>query len=208
MFRMISTCTAILTFVVLTTGPLPDLVRAADAPRTGPHLTGQLLVAAPGMTDPNFSETVIVMIDHDANGAMGVVINRGLGKGRLKTLLEGFGIESDNASGSVRLHYGGPVEPGRGFVLHSTDYTGPSTKAVDEHIAISTGLDVLNAIAAGEGPRQTRFILGYAGWGPGQLESEMARDGWLTAPAEPSLIFSEDLDTVWEKAIKSGGLAL
>ncbi len=208
MFRMMSTYAAILTCVVLMTGLEPNFARAADAPGAGRYLGGQLLVAAPRMTDPNFSETVIVMIDHNAGGAMGVVVNRSLGEGNLKALLEGFGIESEDASGTVRLHSGGPVEPGRGLVLHSTDYTGPSTKVVNDEIAVSSGRDILNAIAAGEGPREARFILGYAGWGPGQLESEMAREDWLTAPAEPSLVFSDDLDAVWQEAIDSGGLAL
>ncbi len=208
MFRTLGMCVAILSFVVLMTNPGPNRARAADKPGTNGSLAGQLLVASPSMADPRFSQTVIYMINHGPNGAMGLVVNRGMGKGRLKALLEGFGIKSETASGSVRLHYGGPVGAGRGFVLHSTDYAGPSTKVVDGRIAVSTGRDILNAIAGGEGPREIRFILGYAGWGPGQLESEMARDDWLTAPAEPSLIFSDDLDAVWEKAFKSAGLSL
>ncbi len=208
MFRMMRTCTTILTYVVLLTGLWLNGARAADAPGSGRHLGGQLLVAAPKLTDPNFSETVIVMIDHNAGGAMGLVVNRSMGEGNLKALLEGFGIESEEASGTVRLHSGGPVERDRGFILHSTDYTGPSTKAINDEIAVSSGRDILSAIGAGEGPREARFILGYAGWGAGQLESEMAREDWLTAPADPSLVFSEDLDAIWQGAIDSGGLAL
>ncbi len=208
MFRKMGTYAAILTFVVLMTNPGAMLARAAGAAGTGGSIAGQLLVATPRMTDPRFSETVIYMIDHNATGAMGVVINRGLGEGQLKALLEAFGVETEKASGTVRLQYGGPVETGRGFVLHSTDYSGPSTKVVNGQIAISTGLDVLKAVGAGEGPREARFILGYAGWGPGQLESEMARNDWLTAPADSSLIFSDDLDAVWEEALASSGLSL
>jgi len=197
-----------LTYAVLVAGSFPHLGRAADAPAASAYLAGQLLVAAPKMTDPNFSETVIVIIDHNAGGAMGLVVNRGIGTGPLKALLDGFGIESDTASGTVRLHYGGPVETSRGFILHSTDYTGPTTRVVNKGVAVSIGRDILAAIAAGKGPRFTRFIVGYAGWGPGQLESEMARDDWLTAPSEPSLIFEEDLNAVWQEAIESGGLPL
>ena len=208
MVRKMGTCAAILTFVVLLTNPGPHLARAADGPGTGGFIAGQLLVATPRMPDPRFSEAVIYMIDHDAKGAMGLVVNRSLGEGQLKALLEAFGVESEDATGTVRLHYGGPVEAGRGFVLHSTDYSGPSTRVVNGQIAVSTGLDVLKAVGAGEGPRESRFILGYAGWGPGQLESEMAREDWLTAPADSSLIFSDDLDAVWEKALASSGLSL
>lgn len=199
---------AILAVWFVTTGLDHRPTVAADPPAASTSLAGQLLVAAPKMTDPRFSETVIFMIDHNAGGAMGLVVNRALGTGQLKTLLEGFGVESDTASGSVRLHYGGPVETSRGFVLHSTDYTGPSTRVLNDGVAVSTGRDILNAIGEGKGPRVKRFILGYAGWGPGQLESEMARDDWLTAPAHSSLVFEEDLDDAWRKAVDSGGLPL
>ncbi len=208
MLRRIGACLAILGLVVLTADLGHEPARAAGDRGAGGSLAGRLLVAAPGMADPRFSETVIFMIAHDAGGAMGFVVNRGLGEGRLKSLLKGFGVDSETASGSVRLHYGGPVGAGSGFVLHSADYNGPSTRIVDDRIAVSTGRDILEAIAEGKGPRETRFILGYAGWGPGQLESEMARDDWLTAPAEPSLVFSDTLDDVWERAIESAGLSL
>lgn len=209
MLRRIGTCLAILGLVVLAANLGNGNGRAAEAPGgTGPYLTGQLLVAAPTLADPHFARTVIYMIEHNANGAMGLVVNRGLGVGKLKALLKGFGVEAEAASGTVRLHYGGPVDAGRGFVLHSTDYAGPSTKVVGGQVALSTGSDILSAIGDGKGPHERRFILGYAGWGPGQLESEMAREDWLSAPAEPSLIFSDDPDGIWEQAIKSAGLAL
>lgn len=174
----------------------------------GRFLAGQLLVATPRMGDPRFARTVIYMVDHNAEGAMGLVINRSYGKGPWNALLDGFGVSHRNISGSVRLYYGGPVDSGRGFVLHTTDYTGASTRVVDAGVAFSTGLDVLEAVAEGKGPRRSLFVLGYAGWGAGQLESEMARDDWLTAPAEESLIFGDDPDAVWEKALHSAGLSL
>lgn len=208
MVRFICVSVVVLAFWAVVSGLGPNRAGAAEAPARSPYLGGQLLVAAPKMTDPNFAETVIVMVDHNAGGAMGLIVNRIMGSGQLKTLLQGFGVESDTASGTVRLHAGGPVETGRGFVLHSADYSGPSTQKVSDGLAVSTGRDILNAIADGEGPRVIRFILGYAGWGPGQLEGEMARDDWLTAPAEPSLVFDDDVDSLWQKAVDSGGLPL
>lgn len=178
-------------------------VQASDG-----FLDGKLLVATARIGDPRFSRTVIYMINHDAEGAMGLVVNRVYGTGPLTSLLEGFGIDAAEAGGMVRLHYGGPVSPGRGFVLHSDDYAGPETRVVATGVALSTGVDVLEALARGAGPKRRLFILGYAGWGPGQLEGEIARDDWVTAPADASLIFSDDLESVWDEAISRAGLAL
>jgi putative transcriptional regulator len=192
--------------VLATQGFAREYRTGVQAP--GRFLTGQLLVATPRMGDPRFARTVIYIVDHDAEGAMGLVINRSYGEGPWNALLDGFGVDHQDVSGSVRLHYGGPVDAGRGFVLHTTDYSGVSTRVVDDDVAFSTGLDVLKAVAEGKGPRRSLFVLGYAGWGAGQLEGELARDDWLTAPAEESLIFGDDLDAVWEKALHSAGLAL
>ena len=183
--------------------------RADDAlPADDGFLRGKLLVATARIGDPRFSRTVIYMIRHDAEGAMGLVVNRVYGAGPLNTLLKGFGIDADDAHETVHLHYGGPVEPSRGFVLHSDDYEGPDTRLVDTGVALSTGADVFEAMADGAGPQRRLFILGYAGWGPGQLEGELARDDWVTAPADASLIFSDDLESLWEEAISRAGLAL
>lgn len=192
--------------VLATEGFAQEYSTGVEAPTA--YLSGQLLVATPRMGDPRFARTVIYMVDHNAEGAMGLVINRSYGEGPWNALLEGFGVEHKDVSGSVRLHYGGPVDSGRGFVLHTADYSGISTRMVDSGLAFSTGLDVLEAVAEGKGPRRSLFVLGYAGWGPGQLEGEMARDDWLTAPAEEALIFGDDLDAIWEKALDRAGLAL
>jgi putative transcriptional regulator len=192
--------------VLATEGFAQEYQPGAQIP--GGFLSGQLLVATPRMGDPRFARTVIYMVDHDAEGAMGLVINRSYGEGPWNALLEGFGVEHEDVSGTVRLHYGGPVDAGRGFVLHTADYAGASTRVVDAGVAFSTGLDVLKAVAEGKGPRRSLFVLGYAGWGPGQLEGEMARDDWLTAPAEETLIFGDDPDATWEKALDRAGLAL
>ena len=178
------------------------------APKHTPFLAGQLLVATQKLGDPRFAHTVIYMVDHDAKGAMGLIVNRAYGVGPLDKLLKGFGIENEDGAGTIRLHYGGPVDTGNGFVLHSTDFKGPGTRVVNKEMAITTKLDVLKAIAKGEGPKRSLFALGYAGWGPGQLEGEIDRDDWVTAPADQDLIFSDDLDSTWDRAIKLAGVAL
>jgi putative transcriptional regulator len=186
----------------------PEDVSAAEDRSVQPFTSGQLLVATPEMADPRFAHAVIFMVDHNAGGAMGLVVNRSIGVGPLKALLKGFGIEPKEELGTVHLHCGGPVDSARGFVLHSPDYSGPTTKVIDGQVALTTGHDILTALAEGKGPRKSLIILGYTGWGPGQLESEMARDDWLTAPADESLIFDEDSDSVWERAIENAGLTL
>jgi putative transcriptional regulator len=171
-------------------------------------LAGQFLVASPNMADPRFAHTVIYMVSHGEEGAMGLVVNRNYGRGPLKSLLRGFGVEKVKAEETVVLHYGGPVEQIRGFVLHSSDYKGPSTQVVAGDVALSTGLDILNALASGRGPKQRLFLLGYAGWGSGQLEGEIARNDWMTAPADDRLIFSDDSENIWQEALKRAGTPL
>ena len=173
-----------------------------------PFVAGDLLVASPQMGDPRFAGAVIYMVDHGPDGAMGVVVNRTLGRGPLSALLRGFGLETASGDGDVALHYGGPVEPGRGFVLHTPDYEGADTRVVGGRVALTSSPDILQAIAAGKGPRRRLLLLGYAGWGPGQLEDELARDAWLTAPVDEGLVFSDDLDEVWDAAMRRAGLAL
>ena len=183
-------------------------VMAAGAGEAGPYLAGRLLVATPKLGDPRFQETVIYMVRHNAEGALGLVINRSIGSGPMDKFLEGFGIDTEGAEGSIRIHYGGPVSPATAFVLHSPEYHGPGTIQVPDGLAMTTQLDVLKAIAEGKGPRQSLFVLGYSGWSAGQLEGELARDDWLTAPADDSLIFSDDLEGVWDKALAKAGIAL
>ena len=172
-----------------------------------------MLVAAPEMADPRFAETVIFMVSHDSEGAMGLVVNRVLGTGPIALLLEALDVDSIidpdlPDDGEVTLLEGGPVEPGRGFVLHSDDFEAASTRIVGDGIAVSFGADALAAIAQGVGPTKSVVVLGYAGWGPGQLESELARDDWLIIPAARSLVFSDDPASVWERARETYGIDL
>ena len=202
--------------VVLAAGRTSPETAPESAPQSGAEprfLSGQLLVAAPEMPDPRFAETVIVIVSHDADGAMGLIVNRVLGSGPIALLLDALDVEAEVApdlpdGGQVRLLTGGPVEPHRGFVLHSDDFAGASTRPVGDGIAVSFGTDALAAMAGGHGPRQGVVVLGYAGWGPGQLESELARDDWLVVPALSSLVFAEDPETVWQRARDTYGIEL
>jgi putative transcriptional regulator len=197
----------LLVFLVVLGAIALAYMRSRSATPPVSHLTGQLLVANRQLLDPNFAQCVIYVIAHSEEGAMGLVVNRVYGTITLQALLGDIGIKAAEQR-EVTLHYGGPVEINRGFVLHSDDYTGASTQLFRNHLALSTGLDVMQAIAEGRGPKQTLFLAGYAGWGAGQLEHELARSDWLLAPADPALIFSADPATVWEKALQRAGMAL
>ena len=171
-----------------------------------PFLSGQLLIAMPGMQDERFAKTVIYMCAHTPEGAMGLVLNQALDSLTFPDLLEQLGIEEEIGTTDVRVHVGGPVEAGRGFVLHSTDYSQEATLPVDEGIALTATVDILKAIARGRGPRKSLLALGYAGWGPGQLDDEIKANGWLQAPADPELVFDLNLDNKWERAIGKLGI--
>lgn len=171
------------------------------------HLTGQFLVASQRMQEPTFARTVIYILAHDDRGAMGLVVNRTLGKVPLRELLAAVGVKSRNAT-PTDLYSGGPVEPARGFVLHSSDYSGASTQILSKTLSLSVGVDVMKAVAVRHGPKRLIFLLGYTGWAPGQLESEIARNDWLLAPADESLIFSEHPEQVWQNALKHAGMPL
>ena len=165
------------------------------------HLAGQILVATPELGDPNFSHTVIYMVEHDEKGAMGLVVNRPLARGPVADLLKGLHAESEEAKGEIVIHYGGPVQPGKGFVLHSYDYISDSTLVGSSGIAVTTQVEIVQAIARGKGPQKSIFLLGYAGWAPGQLEAEIQEGGWFSIPLEESLIFGGDPATKWERAV-------
>ena len=165
------------------------------------YLKGQLLVAVPEMNDPNFTETIIYMVEHDENGAMGLVINRPLAKGPIADLLKGLGAEGEETKGEIIIHYGGPVGSGRAFVLHSDDYADKETSVVGSGLAVTTDVEIVRAIGKGKGPRNSIFALGYSGWGPGQLEAELKAGGWFSIPAEQRLIFDGDPATKWDRAL-------
>jgi putative transcriptional regulator len=179
-------------------------------------LDGQLLVAMPGIGDPRFERTVIYLCAHSAEGAMGLVVNKtadGITFGelleRLEIVGEGDPIAFEPAIAERHVQFGGPVETGRGFVLHSSDYfAAEATLPIDERIGLTATLDVLRAIAAGRGPKRAIMALGYSGWGPGQLEAEIQRNGWITVPADEEIVFDPDLDAKYSRAMRKIGIDL
>lgn len=160
----------------------------------------------PGMQDPRFTKSVIYMCSHSSDGAMGLVINRVIETLTFPDLLEQLGIELAGIDEQIGIHFGGPVESGRGFVLHSPDYAQEATLVVDSNIALTATIDILKAIAGGEGPKRHLLALGYAGWGPGQLDSEIMRNGWLHVDSDNELVFGQDMDTKWERAMGKLGI--
>ncbi len=163
-------------------------------------LAGQLLIATPAMEDPRFAQTVIFLCEHSEKGAMGLVINRPLESPSFADLLRQLNIDPVPPARSIRLCSGGPVDMARGFVLHSADWTGEGSLPLAGGLALTASLDVLRAIAGGGGPKQGILALGYAGWGPGQLDGELQQNAWLAAPADPTLLFDEADDTKWRRA--------
>jgi putative transcriptional regulator len=168
-------------------------------------LAGQLLIAMPQMQDPRFMRTVIFMCAHNAEGAMGLVVNKLVEQPSMSELLRQLGIAADGFR-QEQLHFGGPVEGGRGFVLHSPDYTEESTLLVDGQVALTSTIEVLRAIGRGEGPRRSLLVLGYAGWGPGQLDAEIQANGWLHVAADDGLLFDGAQDDKWRRAIAKLGV--
>ncbi|MDR2857557.1 MAG: YqgE/AlgH family protein [Novosphingobium sp.] len=169
------------------------------------YLSGRLLLAMPGMFDPRFERSVIAMCIHDENGAFGIGIGHVREGVRLHALLGEVGIDP-GAAPDCAVHHGGPVEPGRGFVLHSPDWGGQGTIEVAGLCALSASLDVLRAIAEGHGPRHWLVALGYAGWGAGQLDGEMRRHGWYAAGAHDGILFDTPCDKRWTRTWKAEGI--
>lgn len=170
-------------------------------------LSGRVLIAMPGIGDPRFDRTVIYICSHSDEGSMGLVVNRRADGVSLRQLLEQLDIEASAELSPRTVHFGGPVEMGRGFVLHSGDFhIDEATLRVDDSISLTATLDILRAMAAGHGPRQTLVALGYAGWAPNQLEREIQQNGWLTCEADDALIFSDDDDAKWSLALGKLGI--
>jgi len=170
-----------------------------------PSLSGQLLLAMPGIGDGRFERSVIYMCQHSAEGAMGLIVNKRFQSLKLPDLMSQLDIRMTTPREEDALA-GGPVEPGRGFVLHSTDYRAPGTLVVSETLGLTHTVDILRAIAEGAGPHDSLIALGYSGWAPGQLERELGQHGWLTAPATPDVLFHMPLEERWAAAVASIGI--
>lgn len=171
-------------------------------------LVGKLLIASPQMGERLFYRTVILIVEHDEGGALGIVINQPFEERSIASLLEGIGKKDPGVEGTVRVFAGGPMEPDIGFIVHSTDYRRPETLDIDGRIAMTSNPEVLRDIGHKKGPKKSLVAFGYAGWGPGQLEIELARHDWFTIPEDPQLIFEDDRRKVWEDAMALVGQPL
>ena len=167
-------------------------------------LTGRLLIAMPALVSSPFAQSVIFLCAHSTeDGAMGLVVNRRLGQPGFDELLEQLGVAPRPPRRRIMLCAGGPVENSRGFVLHSADWTGDGSLAVDESVVLTASLDVLKVIAGGAGPRHALLALGHATWAPGQLEQEIHQNAWLAAPSNDAIVFGSDHDSKWRRALGS-----
>ena len=200
---------AVVLLVLITVGG----AHANEQSYTGPYLVGRLLVAEESMPDARFRESVILILEHDASGAFGVVLNRPIGEGPLGNLMAGFGMKpsvADEAtlSMTVDLRNGGPVERGRAVVVHSTDYHANGSHLAGKVVSWTLESSVLRAVAAGGGPDAFLVFMGYAGWGDGQLEKEIGRGDWLDSDATSTLIFDTPVEEIYETARGAAGLSL
>lgn len=169
-------------------------------------LEGKMLIAMPQMADPRFARTVLFLCAHNTEGAMGLVVNKLANSITFPDLLSQLNIKVGGATERINVHFGGPVESGRGFVLHSDDYVQESTLVIDAGVSLTATTDVLKAIARGGGPKRSLLALGYAGWGAGQLDEEIQANGWLTVAPDVPLVFDSDLDGKWERAMDKIGV--
>jgi putative transcriptional regulator len=171
-------------------------------------LTGKLLIAMPGMGDPRFAHAVVLLCAYSSDGAMGLIVNKPTQDLRMRDLLEQLSISHTRQTRNLPVHFGGPVEHGRGFVLHDPGYRSPiSSLDVNDDFAMTATLDILEDMARGAGPSRALLALGYSGWGPGQLESELAQNGWLTCDADSQLVFDTPDAAKWETALTRLGIS-
>lgn len=170
------------------------------------YLTGQLLVAMPQMEDQRFARSVVYICAHTDDGAMGLIINKLAEAINFSDLLEQLNLPVATVSDKTRVHFGGPVETGRGFVLHSDDFTQDASLLIENGVALTATVDILSAISKGNGPRNYLLALGYAGWAPGQLDSEIQANGWLIAPADTDILFGSKIENKWNTALNTIGI--
>jgi len=170
-------------------------------------LQGNILIALPGMADPRFEKSVIFMCAHSAEGAMGIMINKAIEGLHLHQLLGQLDIEPAPGAPDPQVLFGGPVETGQGFVLHSSDYgKGESTLSISSEISLTTTLDILRAMAEGAGPKRALFALGYAGWGPGQIEGEIQANSWVHCGPDNDIVFGDSMESKWAVALRKLGI--
>ncbi len=168
----------------------------------GASLVGKLLIASPDLGDPPFRRTVILVVRHSKEGALGIALNRPMGRFALARLLESLGEKDNAAQGDAEVIAGGPVEPEAAFVIHTADYNRSGTIPINGLVAVTSGKEIVRDIGQNAGPSKFLIAFGYAGWEPNQLESEMAHGVWLTAMADRALIFDEKRERLWEAALE------
>lgn len=196
--------------------PAGGPILAEDETPGAGYLDGQLLIAMPVMDDERFARSVIYLCAHSSEGAMGIIVNRPAGSIDFPQLLvqldiinKADQIKLPGSAEDMKVLKGGPVDTGRGFVLHSSDFfIKDATLPIDDGICLTATLDILKAIAAGSGPKHALLALGYAGWAPGQLEDEIQHNGWLHCPADPDLVFGMDAEGKYERALEKIGIEL
>lgn len=172
-------------------------------------LEGKLLIALPGMSDPRFEKSVIFMCAHSADGAMGLIINKPIEGLGFHELIKNLDIRVTSNAPDAAVLFGGPVDTGRGFVLHSSEYVSANaTMPVTKDFSLTATLDILKAMAEGQGPEQSVFALGYAGWGPGQIENEIRLNGWVHCDADSKIVFEMHMDSKWSAALRKLGIDL
>jgi putative transcriptional regulator len=170
------------------------------------YLDGKLLVAMPTMTDPRFERAVILLCAHSESGAMGILLNKTLDALSFTELLEQLDIPEVGDASQIKVHFGGPVDTERGFVVHSTDLLHDTTLVIGGGMALTATIDMLKSIAKGTGPDNSFLALGYAGWGPGQLEQELQQNGWLVVTPDMDIVFGAELDQKWQAAVTKLGV--
>ncbi|MGH6672807.1 MAG: YqgE/AlgH family protein [Xanthobacteraceae bacterium] len=189
--------------IVLSAGVLHAALPSPTSPNVSgaTSVAGRLLIATDALTGPPFEHAVILVAQHDKNGALGIIINHPLGEHPIASVLQAFGADASGVSGNVRLFLGGPVDPEIGFVLHSAEYHGNKTVDIDGRVALSSGTQILRDIGLGKGPRQSLIAFGYAGWGPSQLDNELRNGAWDTVADDPKMVFDDDRSKVWSDAM-------
>jgi putative transcriptional regulator len=179
-----------------------------DPTRKEGFLEGKFLIALPGMPDPRFERSVILMCAHSSEGAMGLIVNKPVDGMPLSHLLGKLGIKVTANRVDTPVLFGGPVETERGLILHSSEYGGTQSTRVTQEVSLTGTIDVLHAIAQGRGPHQAMFALGYAGWGPGQIEEEIRHNSWVHCDFDNAILFDLESDAKWAAALRKLGIDL
>lgn len=194
-------CFAAAAFGLAAVEPKTPLAPDAPAQQSADPPPGELLIASEQIGDPRFRHAVVLLVHHDKDGAFGIVINRPVAEETIAKLLESTGEDAAGVEGSLRVFAGGPVQPELGFLLHSAEYRRRETMTIDGQVAVTGSKDSVRDIGQHKGPQKYLFALGYTGWGPGQLEAEIARNDWFTTVEDPALVFDEERGALWDKAL-------